>query len=66
LVGATANPTGGGIHAIWLLARVNGVMWSAVGSLNGGEISHKVNRGVVLIVEHVLAYERLLEVFRKF
>ncbi len=63
LVGATANPTGGGIHAKWLLARVNGVTWSAVGSLNGGEISHKVNREVVLMVDDPVIYERLLEVF---
>ncbi len=55
LVGATANPTGGGIHAKWLLARVNGVTWSAVGSLNGGEISHKVNREVVLMVDDPVA-----------
>jgi hypothetical protein len=63
IVGAVGNPTGGGIHAKWLLARVNGVTWSAVGSLNGGEISYKVNREVVLMVDHPLVYERLLEVF---
>ncbi len=63
IVGATGNPTGGGIHAKWLLARVDGVTWSAVGSLNGGEISHKVNREVVLMVDHPLVYERLLAVF---
>jgi phosphatidylserine/phosphatidylglycerophosphate/cardiolipin synthase-like enzyme len=63
IVGATGNPTGGGIHAKWLLARVDGVTWSAVGSLNGGEVSHKVNREVVLLVDHPAVYERLLEVF---
>jgi phosphatidylserine/phosphatidylglycerophosphate/cardiolipin synthase-like enzyme len=63
IVGAVGNPTGGGIHAKWLLARVDGVTWSAVGSLNGGEISHKVNREVVLMVDHPLVYDRLLEVF---
>ncbi len=62
LVGAVGNPTGGGIHAKWLLARVDGVTWSAVGSLNGGEISHKVNREVVLMVDNPLIYARLLEV----
>ena len=63
LVGAVGNPTGGGIHAKWLLARVDGATWSAIGSLNGGEISHKVNREVVLMVDHPLVYERLVEVF---
>ncbi len=28
LVEATGNPTGGGIHAKWLLARVDGVTWA--------------------------------------
>ena len=63
IVGAVGNPTGSGIHAKWLLARVDGVTWTAVGSLNGGEISHKVNREVVLLVDHPLVYERLLGVF---
>ncbi|MCC6454490.1 MAG: lamin tail domain-containing protein [Caldilineaceae bacterium] len=63
IIGAVGNPTGGGIHAKWLLARVDGVTWSAVGSLNGGEISHKVNREVVLMVDHPAVYARLLEIF---
>ena len=37
LVGTTGNPTEGGIHAKWLLARMDGVKWSVVGSWNGGE-----------------------------
>ena len=63
IIGATGNPTGGGIHAKWLLANVGGVKWSAVGSLNGGEISHKVNREVVLLVDQPGIYDRLLAVF---
>jgi hypothetical protein len=63
IVGAVGNPTGGGIHAKWLLARVDEMTWSAVGSLNGGEISYKVNREVVLMVNQPLVYDRLLEVF---
>lgn len=63
IAGATGNPTGGGIHAKWLLARVDGVTWSAVGSLNGGEISHKTNREVVLLTDDPLVYDRLLAVF---
>lgn len=57
------NPTGGGLHAKLVLVRVSGETWSAVGSLNGGEVSHKLNREVVLMVDHPLAYDRLLEVF---
>lgn len=64
IVGAVGNPTGGGLHAKWLLANVGGVTWSAVGSLNGGEISHKVNREVMLMVDHPAIYDRLLEVFQ--
>ena len=37
--------------------------WAAVGSLNGGEISYKVNREVVLLADHPLIYDRLVEVF---
>jgi phosphatidylserine/phosphatidylglycerophosphate/cardiolipin synthase-like enzyme len=58
------NPTGGGLHAKLVLVRVDGETWSAVGSLNGGEISYKVNREVVLMVDHPYVYDRLLEVFR--
>ncbi len=57
------NPTGGGIHAKLVLVRVGGETWSAVGSLNGGEISHKVNREVVLLVDAPAVYARLVEVF---
>ena len=63
IVGAVGNPTGGGIHAQWLLAQVGGVKWSAVGSLNGGEVSHKINREVVLMVDDPLVYTGLREVF---
>ena len=40
------NPTTGGIHAKLLLARIGGETWSAVGSLNGGEVSFKLNREI--------------------
>ncbi len=59
------NPTGGGIHAKLALVRVGGETWSAVGSLNGGEISYKLNREVVLIVDHPMVYDRLREVFQQ-
>jgi len=57
------NPTGGGIHAKVVLIQVGDETWSAVGSLNGGEVSHKINREVGLMVDHPLVYARLLEVF---
>ena len=40
--------TGGGIHAKIVLIRVDGETWSVVGSLDGGEISHKINREVLM------------------
>ena len=58
-----ANPTGGGLHAKVMLVRVGNETWSAVGSLNGGEVSHKLNREVVLLVDHPAVYDRLSEVF---
>jgi cardiolipin synthase A/B len=50
LAGATGHPIGG-IHAKFVLLRV------------GGEVRYKVNREVVLIVDHPLIYVRLLAVF---
>jgi len=61
----TGNPTGGGIHAKLVLVRTGGQWWSAVGSLNGGEVSHKLNREVVLMVEHPEIYARLYSVFER-
>ncbi len=57
------NPTGLGIHAKVVLVRVGGEHWSGVGSLNGSEISHKINREVVLLVDAPVIYGRLLDVF---
>lgn len=56
------NPTAGGIHAKLVLVRIGERRWSAVGSLNGGETSHKLNREVVLMVEQRDLYERLYSV----
>lgn len=58
----TGNPTAGGIHAKLVLVRLGGQYWAAVGSLNGGETSHKLNREVVLMVEQRSLYERLYSV----
>ena len=57
------NPTAGGIHAKLLLAHIGGRTWSAVGSLNGGEVSFKLNREVVLMLDSPAIYTRLHTVF---
>ena len=57
------NPTAGGIHAKLLLAHIGGEPWSAVGSLNGGEVSFKLNREVVLLLDSAPIYDRLHAVF---
>ena len=59
----TGNPTQGGIHAKVVLVRLGNHYWSAVGSLNGGEISHKLNREVVIMTDAAAVYTRLAEVF---
>jgi phosphatidylserine/phosphatidylglycerophosphate/cardiolipin synthase-like enzyme len=60
----TGNPTGGGIHMKLVLVQVDGEMWTALGSLNGGEISYKVNREVVLLTDQPAVYAQLEEVFQ--
>jgi cardiolipin synthase len=57
------NPTAGGIHAKLLLARLANQTWSAVGSLNGGEVSFKLNRELVLLLDSPAIYARLHVVF---
>lgn len=57
------NPTQGGIHAKLLLMRIGNGYWSAVGSLNGSEVSHKLNREVVLLTDLAGVHQRLAEVF---
>jgi len=57
------NPTLAGIHAKVVLVRLGDTRWSAVGSLNGSEISHKLNREVVVITDVAAVYARLAEVF---
>jgi cardiolipin synthase A/B len=59
----TGNPTLGGIHAKVVLVRVGHRYWSAIGSLNGGEVSHKLNREVMVLMDVTEVYTRLAEVF---
>lgn len=53
----------GGIHMKRVLVKVGGETWTALGSLRGGEVSHKLNCGVVLLVDHPAIYARFVEVF---
>ena len=59
----TGNPTGGGIHMKLVLVKVGDETWTALGSLNGGEVSHKINREVVLMVDAPAVYDRLRALF---
>lgn len=57
------NPTGQGIHNKMILAEVGGHGWVIVGSLNGGEVSAKLNRELALKAASDAAYAYLAEVF---
>jgi cardiolipin synthase A/B len=57
------NPTGLGVHAKASLFQIGDERWSAVGSLNGSEISHKLNREVVLLIENGEIHNRLVALF---
>jgi phosphatidylserine/phosphatidylglycerophosphate/cardiolipin synthase-like enzyme len=57
------NPTGGGIHAKLFLLRIGDERWSVVGSLNGGEVSNKLNREVLILTDLAGVYDRLAAVF---
>lgn len=58
------NPTGAGIHNKMILARIGGQGWVIAGSLNGGEVSAKLNREMALKVASNEAYAYLADVFR--
>jgi phosphatidylserine/phosphatidylglycerophosphate/cardiolipin synthase-like enzyme len=57
------NPTGLGIHNKMVLAQIGGKGWTIVGSLNGGEVSAKLNREMALLVGSDEAYAYLADVF---
>ncbi len=57
------NPTGEGIHNKLVLAQIGGRGWTVVGSLNGGEVSAKLNRELALLVGSDEAYAYLADVF---
>jgi hypothetical protein len=57
------NPTGQGIHNKMVLAQIGGKGWAVAGSLNGGEVSAKLNREMALLVGSDAAYAYLADVF---
>lgn len=57
------NPTGQGIHNKMVLAQIGGQGWAVVGSLNGGEVSAKLNREMALLVGSDEVYSYLADVF---
>jgi uncharacterized repeat protein (TIGR01451 family) len=60
---ALGDPTGGGLHNKMLLARIGGRGIVHLGSLNGSEASHKINRELILQMESEVAYNYLKTVF---
>lgn len=58
-----ANPTGLGLHNKMALAQIGGQGWVMAGSLNGGEVSAKLNREISLVVSSSEAFSYLAEVF---
>ncbi|MEJ2733195.1 MAG: lamin tail domain-containing protein [Anaerolineae bacterium] len=57
------NPTSLGLHNKMVLARIEGRGYVHVGSINGSEVSSKVNRELALQVQSDGAYQYLQEVF---
>ncbi|MCO6451372.1 MAG: lamin tail domain-containing protein [Caldilineales bacterium] len=57
------NPTGAGIHAKLHLLRLGDDDWSVVSSINGGEVSNKLNREVALALRSAQGYDYFATVF---
>ncbi len=57
------NPTGEGLHNKMVLAWIGGRGWVHVGSINGNEVSHKVNRELAIMVQSDEAYRYLADLF---
>jgi phosphatidylserine/phosphatidylglycerophosphate/cardiolipin synthase-like enzyme len=60
---ALANPTGQGIHSKIVLASISGRGVVHVGSINGTESSHKVNRELAIQIHSDDAYALLADMF---
>ncbi len=60
---ATGNPTGTGIHAKLHLLALGAERWVVLGSINGGEVSNKINREMMIAFQSVQAHAVLEQVF---
>ena len=63
LAARLGNPTGAGLHGKLHLLALGDERWVVIGSLNGGEVSAKLNREVALALQSPAAFELLQEVF---
>ncbi len=57
------NPTGAGLHAKLHLFALGQERWAVVASINGGEVSNKLNREMGLALQSPQAYSYLKTVF---
>ena len=57
------NPTGQGSHNKMVLSQIDDRGWAIVGSLNGGEVSAKLNREIALLVGTDEVYNYLADMF---
>ena len=57
------NPTGAGVHAKLHLLAIGSQRWIVLGSINGGEVSNKLNRELAIALESKTAYDFLAGVF---
>lgn len=60
---AMGNPAGAGLHAKLHLIAIGSQRWTVLGSINGGEVSNKLNRELAIALESEMAYDFLSGVF---
>ncbi len=63
MLARTGNPTGEGIHAKLHLLALGDERWVVLGSINGGEVSNKLNREMALAFQSAQAYDYLTSLF---
>lgn len=63
LQAATGNPAGGGLHAKLHLLAIGAERWVVLGSINGGEVSNKLNREMMIALQSAQAHAALTQVF---
>ncbi len=63
LQAATGNPAGGGLHAKLHLLAIGDERWVVLGSVNGGEVSNKLNREMMIALQSAQAHAALTRVF---